>query len=121
MVKRCAAYARAGRGPILIKASKPGQDRDLDLPTIEWLEKDLATRRSGLVVISHDRRLLQNLSQATVWLDRGRTRRIERGFADFEPWRDQILAEEEIKEAATAATPGGPGGRRPGSRPAGRR
>ena len=36
-----------------------------------------------------------NLSRATVWLDRGRTRRIERGFAEFEAWRDEVLAEEE--------------------------
>jgi ATP-binding cassette subfamily F protein uup len=30
-----------------------------------------------------------------VWLDRGQTRRIERGFAHFEEWRDAVLAEEE--------------------------
>jgi len=67
----------------------------LDLPTIEWLERTLAARRSALVVISHDRRFLANLTRATVWLDRGQTRRIERGFAAFEAWRDEVLAEEE--------------------------
>ena len=46
-------------------------------------------------MISHDRRFLANLSRSTVWLDRGQTRRIERGFADFEAWRDEVLAEEE--------------------------
>jgi ABC transport system ATP-binding/permease protein len=35
------------------------------------------------------------MSRSTVWLDRGRTKRVERGFADFEDWRDQVLAEEE--------------------------
>ncbi|PWB65681.1 MAG: elongation factor 3 [Bradyrhizobiaceae bacterium] len=67
----------------------------LDLPTIEWLERELADTRAALVLISHDRRFLATLSRATVWLDRGRTRRIEQGFASFEAWRDATLAEEE--------------------------
>jgi ATP-binding cassette subfamily F protein uup len=67
----------------------------LDLPAIEWLENELAASRSALVLISHDRRFLEKLSRTTVWLDRGLTRRIERGFAAFEEWRDQVLEEEE--------------------------
>ena len=31
--------------------------------------------RSGIVLISHDRRFLERLSRTTVWLDRGITRR----------------------------------------------
>jgi ATPase subunit of ABC transporter with duplicated ATPase domains len=67
----------------------------LDLTTIEWLERELEGRRAAMVLISHDRRFLSNLSRSTVWLDRGETRRIERGFADFETWRDEVLVEEE--------------------------
>jgi ABC transport system ATP-binding/permease protein len=67
----------------------------LDLTTIEWLERELNSRRSALVLISHDRRFLSTLSRITVWLDRGETRRIDRGFAHFEEWRDALLAEEE--------------------------
>ena len=67
----------------------------LDLTTIEWLERDLDSRRAALVIISHDRRLLSTLSRSTVWLDRGQTRRLDRGFAHFEEWRDAVLAEEE--------------------------
>jgi ABC transport system ATP-binding/permease protein len=70
----------------------------LDLPAIEWLENELAALRSALVLISHDRRFLTRLSRATVWLDRGVTRRIERGFASFEEWRDQTLEEEEREQ-----------------------
>ncbi len=70
----------------------------LDLTTIEWLERELDTRRAALVIISHDRRFLSTLSRATVWLDRGQTRRIERGFAHFEEWRDALLAEEEREQ-----------------------
>jgi len=67
----------------------------IDLTTIEWLERDLNSRRTALVLISHDRRFLSTLSRSTVWLDRGQTRRIERGFAHFEEWRDTVLTEEE--------------------------
>ena len=67
----------------------------LDLTVIEWLERELDSRRTALLMISHDRRFLANLSRSTVWLDRGQTRRIERGFSSFEAWRDEVLAEEE--------------------------
>jgi ATP-binding cassette subfamily F protein uup len=69
----------------------------LDLPAIEWLEQELGQLRAALVLISHDRRFLSNLSRTTVWLDRGRARRIESGFAEFEAWRDKILEEEELE------------------------
>ncbi|WP_099867364.1 ABC-F family ATP-binding cassette domain-containing protein [Pararhizobium haloflavum] len=67
----------------------------LDLPTIEWLEQELSSSRSALITISHDRRFLERVSRATVWLDRGTTRRLDRGFAHFETWRDKVLEEEE--------------------------
>jgi ATP-binding cassette subfamily F protein uup len=68
----------------------------LDLPGIEWLEKELNSLRSGIVLISHDRRLLERLSRVTVWLDRGITRQLDEGFAGFEAWRDRVLEQEEI-------------------------
>ncbi|APF38106.1 elongation factor 3 [Chelatococcus daeguensis] len=67
----------------------------LDLPAIEWLESELKNMRSALVLISHDRRFLESLSRATVWLDRGITRRLGKGFAAFEAWRDEVLEQEE--------------------------
>ena len=69
----------------------------LDLAAIESLEATLGGLRSAIVLISHDRRFLENLSQATVWLDRGTTRRLDRGFAEFEAWRDRLLEEEELE------------------------
>src|SRR5437764_7535627 len=70
----------------------------LDLPAIEWLENELATSRSALVLISHDRRFLTRLSRSTAWLDRGQIRQIDRGFGAFEAWRDEVLAEEEREQ-----------------------
>jgi ATP-binding cassette subfamily F protein uup len=70
----------------------------LDLPSIEWLERTLAAQRGALVLISHDRRFLETLSRTTVWLDRGKARRVELGFGAFEDWRDEKLAEEEVAQ-----------------------
>jgi ATP-binding cassette subfamily F protein uup len=66
----------------------------LDLPAILWLEETLKASRSALVLISHDRRFLETLSGATLWIDRGRTRLMGKSFAHFEGWRDQLLEEE---------------------------
>src|SRR5580693_7496625 len=69
----------------------------LDLPAIEWLEAELKSLRAALVLISHDRRFLENLSRSVVWLDRGMTRRLDQSFAAFEGWRDATLEAEEIE------------------------
>ncbi len=70
----------------------------LDLSTIEWLEEELLRGSSALITISHDRRFLERVTRATVWLDRGQTRRLDKGFAHFEAWRDQVLEEEEREQ-----------------------
>jgi ABC transport system ATP-binding/permease protein len=74
----------------------------LDLPAIEWLEAALKASRAAMIVISHDRRFLEALSNCVVWLDRGASRRMDRGFILFEAWRDQVLEEEETAQAKLA-------------------
>jgi ATP-binding cassette subfamily F protein uup len=69
----------------------------LDLVAIEWLEARLAGGRSAFALVSHDKRLLTHLTRTTIWLDRGRTRRLEQGFGAFEAWRDMKLEEEELR------------------------
>ena len=94
---RRAALARVlAPSPDILLLDEP--TNHLDLTTIEWLEQELMSRRAALVTISHDRRFLANLSRSTIWLDRGQTRRIERGFSGFEAWRDEVLAEEEREQ-----------------------
>ncbi|MCR0982511.1 ABC-F family ATP-binding cassette domain-containing protein [Roseomonas populi] len=91
--RRAALAAVLAPSPDILLLDEP--TNHLDLPAIEWLESELAGMRAALVLISHDRRFLESLSRAMVWLDRGTTRRLEQGFAHFEAWRDQVLEEEE--------------------------
>ena len=94
---RRAAIARVlAPSPDILLLDEP--TNHLDLPMIEWLERELSERRCAMVIISHDRRFLENLSRVTVWLDRGQTRRVERGFGEFEAWRDTVLEEEEREQ-----------------------
>src|SRR5882757_5599043 len=91
---RRAALARVlAPSPDILLLDEP--TNHLDLTTIEWLDSELDSRRGALVIISHDRRFLSNLSRSTAWLDRGQIRQIDRGFSAFEAWRDEVLAEEE--------------------------
>ncbi len=93
---RRAALARAlAPDPDILLLDEP--TNHLDLPAIEWLEGELKGRRGALVLISHDRRFLENLTRATVWLDRGTARRLEKGFAHFEDWRDTVFEAEELE------------------------
>ncbi len=93
---RRAALARTlAPSPDILLLDEP--TNHLDLPAIEWLERELAGMNSALVLISHDRRFLSNLTRRTLWLDRGETRALDQGFAAFEAWRDTWLEQEELE------------------------
>jgi ATP-binding cassette subfamily F protein uup len=93
---RRAALARAlAPRPDILLLDEP--TNHLDVNAIEWLEGELKASRGALVLISHDRRFLENLSRVTVWLDRGQTYRLEKGFSAFEAWRDEMLEKEEVE------------------------
>ena len=92
---RRAALARVlAPEPDIILLDEP--TNHLDVEAIEWLESELESIRSALVMISHDRRFLENLSQTTIWLSLGQTRRLDQGFRSFEAWRDEVLEQEEL-------------------------
>ena len=93
--RRCALARAMAPRPDLLLLDEP--TNHLDLPAIEWLEKELSNSRSGIVLISHDRRLLQTLGRAVVWLEGGVTRRMDRGFEHFEMWREEV-AEQEARD-----------------------
>ncbi len=70
----------------------------LDINTIEILENIIKNFSGAVVVISHDRMFLNNISQTTFWLDRGILRRNNKGFAFFEEWQNQVIDQEIIEQ-----------------------
>ncbi len=67
----------------------------LDLTSIKWLEDYIAKFKGSVVMISHDRKFLENTSNTTWWLDRGALRVNRNGFKDFDSWSTIIMEEEE--------------------------
>jgi ATP-binding cassette subfamily F protein uup len=66
----------------------------LDLPTIEWLEEELAAFSGGILMISHDRAFLRKLTSRLLWLDRGRLFERDGGFGGFEQWSQEVADQE---------------------------
>jgi ATP-binding cassette subfamily F protein uup len=93
--RRRAALAKLlAESPDLMLLDEP--TNHLDIEAIAWLEAELGATRAAFVIISHDRAFLRALTRATLWIDRGEVRRQERGFADFEAWRDKVWADEDM-------------------------
>jgi len=67
----------------------------LDLEAIEWLEGYLKNYRGTILVVSHDRTFLSNVTNKVFWLDRNNLWVSPNGFADFEEWSTMLLEQEE--------------------------
>jgi ATP-binding cassette subfamily F protein uup len=67
----------------------------LDIPAIEWLEEQLRAFSGALVLITHDRRFLQNVATWMAELDRGRLTQWQGDYQGFLRHREQQLAAEE--------------------------
>lgn len=92
--RRRAALAKLmAEAPDLMLLDEP--TNHLDIAAIEWLERTLRETRSAFVLISHDRAVLNAVTRATLWIDRGAVRRREQGFEGFEAWRDKTWDEED--------------------------
>lgn len=90
--RRAAIVRELASEPDILLLDEP--TNHLDLPAIEWLEKRLKSRRGAYVLISHDRRFLETLSNAVVWIDLGRTLRMDKGFEHYDGWREEIVTQE---------------------------
>ncbi len=55
----------------------------LDLDTVEWLEAELVRFKGGLVLVTHDRRLLDRLATRVLELDWGSVHRCDGGYAAY--------------------------------------
>ncbi|MBQ8671120.1 MAG: ABC-F family ATP-binding cassette domain-containing protein [Alphaproteobacteria bacterium] len=97
--RRKAALARAlVNEPDILLLDEP--TNHLDIAAIEKLEDIIQKFTGAVIVISHDRSFLSNISHTTFWLDRGVLRRNNKGFAYFEEWQDQVIEQEIIEQKA---------------------
>ncbi|MXV35900.1 MULTISPECIES: ABC-F family ATP-binding cassette domain-containing protein [unclassified Saccharibacter] len=87
--RRCALAQALAAEPDLLLLDEP--TNHLDLPCIAWLERELQASHAAMVVISHDRRFLETLCRAVIWLEQGKTQRLDANFSHFETWRDEQI------------------------------
>ncbi len=67
----------------------------LDIPAIRWLEEQLRNYKGALILITHDRRFLQNVANWMAELDRGHLTLWEGSYQGFLRHREQQLLAEE--------------------------
>ncbi|HAE93423.1 MAG TPA: elongation factor 3, partial [Hyphomonas atlantica] len=92
--QRRAALARAfARDPDVILLDEP--TNHLDVPMIEALEARLKGFNGVVLLVSHDRRFLENVSTNTLWLRQGKVLKSPEGYTKFDEWAEQIEVEEE--------------------------
>ena len=90
---RRVALARAfAEDPDLLLLDEP--TNHLDILAIETLEQELSSSRAAMVIVSHDRAFLERTTQRCFWLEHRKVRRLDKGFAAFDAWVEQVLAAE---------------------------
>ncbi len=67
----------------------------LDLEVIEWLEGYLQSFRGALIVISHDRKFLERVSNKVFWLRAGLLKVNNNGYKNFDEWSRGIVEHEQ--------------------------
>jgi ATP-binding cassette subfamily F protein uup len=80
LARALAAVAESGEGDLLI-LDEPTNHLDMD--AIAWLEDRLAGFRGGLVLVTHDRHVLDRLTTSILELDRGRAHVHDGGYASY--------------------------------------
>jgi ABC transport system ATP-binding/permease protein len=76
---------------------------DLDIPTLEVLEETLLEFTGALVLVTHDRYLLDRVSTTVLGLDGAGNAAAFADYAQWEAWRDQ---QSRAPAAGSAALPG---------------
>ncbi len=66
----------------------------LDLSVIQWLENYLQSYQGALLVISHDRKFLEKISNKVFWLRANKLKVNQQGYKDFDEWSQNIIDHE---------------------------
>jgi ATP-binding cassette subfamily F protein uup len=67
----------------------------LDIAAIEDLESKLRAFKGAILVISHDRKFLENISTSCLWLRNGKAKKLASSFVKFDEWAQGIEAQEQ--------------------------
>ncbi len=93
---RRAALAKAfAYDPDVLLLDEP--TNHLDVPMIETLESRLIGFNGAVLLVSHDRRFMENVTTNTLWLRDGIVLKSPKGYGDFERWAEEI-EEAEIRQ-----------------------
>ncbi|MEX2468284.1 MAG: ATP-binding cassette domain-containing protein, partial [Pseudohongiellaceae bacterium] len=90
--KRVALGRALVREPELLLLDEP--TNHLDIPAIEWLEQQLRDFSGALLLITHDRRFLESVTNRIAELDRGHLQGFEGSYERFLRFREEQLAAE---------------------------
>jgi ATP-binding cassette subfamily F protein uup len=71
----------------------------LDTATIEWLEEHLGAMRGAVLLVTHDRYVLDAIATRVLELESGRLREFEGNYADYLEQKATLLEHEERVEA----------------------
>ncbi len=71
----------------------------LDFDSIEWLEGLLNTFRGSVLLVTHDRRFLDNVVTRIVELDRGKLASFPGNFSAYQRIKERMLADEAVVNA----------------------
>ncbi|HLP96917.1 MAG TPA: ATP-binding cassette domain-containing protein [Sideroxyarcus sp.] len=71
----------------------------LDFASIEWLEGLLTSFRGSVLLVTHDRRFLDNVATRIVELDRGKLASFPGNFDAYQKIKERMLADEAVVNA----------------------
>ena len=66
----------------------------LDIEIIEWLENYLINYKGALIIISHDRKFLEQISNKIFWIREGQIKINNNGYRNFDEWSENIINHE---------------------------
>jgi ATP-binding cassette subfamily F protein uup len=90
---RRAALARVfAAEPDLMLLDEP--TNHLDVAAIEALEEKLKAYKGAILLISHDRTFLENVSTSCLWLRNGKAKKLGQSFKAFDEWAENIEQQE---------------------------
>lgn len=95
--KRVALAQALVSEPELLLLDEP--TNHLDLSAIEWLEGLIRNFAGAVLLITHDRRFLDNVSNRIIELDRGRLSSFPGNFSTYQERKAEMLAQEATENA----------------------